>query len=1003
MHRKNIGNKMRAMAVLTAAVLALSPSVSAAAASASVESEELLNETTGSDTATSADNADTVDTETSVDTADAETSDISAVSSDSDSAGSESDTGYDNSDTTDDSADSDIIDASVDSDNLEAVSGGPGGSSSSVTWSGATTYTSATTTTNETYTSTTADENAVLINTGSNVAVTLNNPTVTKSGGTSASDNYSFYGINSAIMAKGGGTTTIKGGTVTTTAAGANGVFSYGANNGTTNATGDGTTVNVSDMTIKTSAQGSGGIMTTYGGTTVASNLTITTTGGSSAPIRTDRGGGWVTVDGGTYTCSGTGSPTIYSTADVNVSNATLTSKASEGVCIEGNGSIELTNCSLTATNSKTNGNAKYNDTIMIYQSMSGDATGTGSIYTMTGGSLISNVGHVFHVTNTSATITLDGVAITNNDSGNVLISVANDGWSGNTNTATVNAANQTLVGNILVDSSSYVTGSSSKTSTTGSSASTLNLNLTDSSTYTGRVNNSSDYVYTKGTVNMTLASGTVWKLTGDSYVTSISGEGKVNYGNYTLYVGSTGYTASNPYSKVGVYTETTDDDDDDNNDDNDDDNDDDDDNDNTDTWESVRSTAINTTISSTAGNFTVNKPYIAFEDSSYSYTGKLIKPEPSVSFNGVALKKYADYTVAYKNNKLPGTATVTVKGVGEFKGKATASFTIDKVSLTDSGTDVIVNDVLLKKAGTATKSTLRIYAENGTLIPASNYTATYTNNTAAGTGTAVIVAKANSKILTGSTTATYVILASDKTNNKYLMSKAKISGITSKEYTGSEITQTPVVKAYDGTVLTEGTHYSIAYKNNTDAGTATAIISGMGDYCGQKFVNFKITTKKLTQSDSKLVVTLSDDSAYYYTGYAIKPLPVVTYDGTELTEGTDYTLAWSKNSKVTTAAVLKVKLKGNYSLTKTANFTIKARDWDGITVSVASTDIDTSSKKAVPAFYSGTDLITLKKGAAYTAKYTYDKSTGKVTVTVKGAGSYKGKTKDAVTYTCTG
>jgi len=242
---------------------------------------------------------------------------------------------------------------------------GGGGNFSSVSWTGATTITSGETQTGMTYSSSSADENALLIDTSESVAIS--DPTVTKTGGTSASDDYSFYGINSGIMVKGGANVTITGGTITTDAAGANGVFSYGANSGSTNAVGDGTTVNVSDTVITTTGNGSGGIMTTYGGTTNASNLTITTFGGSSAPIRTDRGGGWVTVDGGTYTSSGLGSPAIYSTAEVSVSNAALVSNQSEGVCIEGTGSIELTDCDLTATNSALNGNATFYDTIMIY------------------------------------------------------------------------------------------------------------------------------------------------------------------------------------------------------------------------------------------------------------------------------------------------------------------------------------------------------------------------------------------------------------------------------------------------------------------------------------------------------------------------------------------------------------------------------------------------------------------------------------------------------------
>ncbi|MBE5851263.1 MAG: hypothetical protein E7298_14240 [Lachnospiraceae bacterium] len=410
---------------------------------------------------------------------------------------------------------------------------GGGNNNSSVSWSGATTITSGETQTGKSYSSTSADENALLIDTSSSVTIT--DPTVTKTGGTSASDNYSFYGINSGIMVKGGASVTITGGTITTDAAGANGVFSYGANSGSTNAAGDGTTVNISDTVITTTGNGSGGIMTTYGGTTNAKNLTVTTSGGSSAPIRTDRGGGWVNVDGGTYTSSGLGSPAIYSTAEVSVANATLVSNKSEGVCIEGTGSIELTDCDLTATNNALNGNATFYDTIMIYQSMSGDADSGSSHFTMTGGTLTSNNGHVFHVTNTNAVITLSGVEIVNNDSANVLLSVCDDGWSGGSNIATLNADAQTLSGAILVGSDS-----------------TLTLNLSGGSVFTGTVNGSitngkgSTVSTSVGTVKVTLDSTSKWVLTGDTYITGFSGNAEnVITNGYTLYVNGTALTGT--------------------------------------------------------------------------------------------------------------------------------------------------------------------------------------------------------------------------------------------------------------------------------------------------------------------------------------------------------------------------------------------------------------------------------------------------------------------------
>lgn len=418
--------------------------------------------------------------------------------------------------------------------NMPGGNGGPGGSSSSsVVYSGATEITSAKTESGKTYASTTADQSALMISTSDNV--TLSDFTLTKSGDSDGGDNCNFYGQNAALLVKGGTTTTITGGTITSDASGANGIFCYGGNGGQNNTSGDGTTVIVKDTTITTTGSGSGGIMTTGGGITKAYNLTVTTSGQSSAAIRTDRGGGTVTVDGGTYTSNGLGSPAIYSTADITVSNAKLVSTLSEGVCIEGLNSITLNNCDLTANNTKRNGNATFLDSIMIYQSMSGDAASGTSSFTMTGGTLTSKSGHVFHITNTSAVITLSGVTISNKDSDNVLLSVCDDGWSGGSNTATLNASKQTLSGAILVGSNS-----------------TLTMKLSDSSAFTGYIdgkisNASGTSVSTKvGTVSITLEGGSTWTLTGDSYVTSFTGNASNVISNgHTLYVNGVALTGT--------------------------------------------------------------------------------------------------------------------------------------------------------------------------------------------------------------------------------------------------------------------------------------------------------------------------------------------------------------------------------------------------------------------------------------------------------------------------
>ena len=400
----------------------------------------------------------------------------------------------------------------------------PGGSSFNFEYTAAAEISSAAEVTGESYVSNASDENALLIRTGDTVSVI--DASVTKAGDSDGGDSCSFYGLNAAVLVMGGADALISGGTVETSASGANGVFCYGGNGGRNGADGDGTTLYISGTTITTTGDGSGGIMTTGGGVTYAEDLTVTTSGRSSAAIRTDRGGGTVTANGGTYTTSGLGSPAIYSTADVTVRNAVLTSNLSEGVCIEGKNSITLENCSLTADNTQCNGNATFLDTIMIYQSMSGDADSGTSAFTMTGGSLTGLSGHLFHVTNTHAVITLDQVELTNEGS-DILLSVCDDSWNGAANIAEVYASRQALSGTLLVGDNS-----------------TLNLSLSDGSVFEGSVsgeitNAKGEQVSSSvGTVSVTLDETSTWVLTADTWISSFSGNAENVISNgHTLYV----------------------------------------------------------------------------------------------------------------------------------------------------------------------------------------------------------------------------------------------------------------------------------------------------------------------------------------------------------------------------------------------------------------------------------------------------------------------------------
>ena len=372
----------------------------------------------------------------------------------------------------------------------------------------------------ETYESNTKDENTILVN--GDVDVNMNNITVNKSGDSDGGDNTSFYGINSAILAKSGAIVIIKNSTINTNATGANGVFSYGGSATTNNSSNDGTTVTISDSTITTTKDNSGGIMTTGGGIMNAYNLIINTSGISSAAIRTDRGGGKVNVDGGTYTTTGQGSPIIYSTADIIVSNAKLIAKASEGIVIEGKNSVTLNNVTLTDTNNKLYGKSTTYKNIFLYQSMSGDASNGTSSFTSKNSKITTNKGDTFYVTNTPAVINLENNTITNNDKSGAFLRIKKDSWGNsgsNGGNVTLKATNQLINGDIVIDS-----------------ISTLTMNLKNSN-FTGKINKSNN----AKSIDLNIDKDTKIKLTGNSYVTSFTNEdasnSNIDFNGYKLYV----------------------------------------------------------------------------------------------------------------------------------------------------------------------------------------------------------------------------------------------------------------------------------------------------------------------------------------------------------------------------------------------------------------------------------------------------------------------------------
>jgi hypothetical protein len=259
-----------------------------------------------------------------------------------------------------------------------------------------------------------------------------------------------------------------------------------------------------------------------------ATNLKVNAT--VKAAIRSDRGGGTLVVDGGTYTTRGSaGAPAIYSTADITVRNATLVSHDSEAVVVEGLNAVTLIDSDVTGNMRGTYGDDSGENiqNVMLYQSMSGDAEMGTSVFTMSGGSLVSQNGDMFYITNTDSVINLNSVDLTLADDTYLLLVAGNDGSRGwgtagsNGGTCAMNLTAQTLSGDIMVDSISELT-----------------LTLSQSSSYTGAINADGT---SAGALSVTLDESSTWTLTGDSSITEFHGSAdRVVFNGYTLYVNGT-------------------------------------------------------------------------------------------------------------------------------------------------------------------------------------------------------------------------------------------------------------------------------------------------------------------------------------------------------------------------------------------------------------------------------------------------------------------------------
>ena len=293
-------------------------------------------------------------------------------------------------------------------------------------------------------------------------------------------------------------------------------------------------------------------------------------------------------------------------------------------------------------------------------------------------------------------------------------------------------------------------------------------------------------------------------------------------------------------------------------------------------------------------------------------YTGSEVTPEVTVTHSGKTLVKDRDFIVTYHNNIEPSSyynsPWVGIDGIGNYQGYVTKSFTINRADI--SSCTVTLSDESLTYTGSSLRPTVTVKNGDKELTLNQDYYVSYRNNWNAGTASVIVNGSGN---YTGSVTKDFQIIPADISNYEVTLYN------DSFDYDGTAKEQR-YVRLYSGTRwLSEDTDFTVTYANNVNAGTASAILTGTGNYTGSVTKDFTIKPLDISRYSASL-------SQYSYTSDGTEKCPdvTVTYGDKTLAAGTDFTVSYKDNVKEGTATVT-ITGAGNYTGIINTTFTITA------------------------------------------------------------------------------
>lgn len=376
-------------------------------------------------------------------------------------------------------------------------------------------------------------------------------------------------------------------------------------------------------------------------------------------------------------------------------------------------------------------------------------------------------------------------------------------------------------------------------------------------------------------------------------------------------------------------------------------------------------------------------------------YTGKAITQNVRITYEGVELKKGADYTLEYSNNTDAGVANVTIKCKGLYSGVGKATFIIEpkdinKLTIKD------VNNVRVPDAGKTVNILTFIKDGSKTLSGNGNdYSVKYLNNEGTEVDLSDILAGRYKMVIegNGNYAGTYendfeviakdavdmstAVVTLDKKSITYgsdlpMVKQVKVGG---KTYT---ISSTPSIADvfeinYQKDAENTGSHViSIKVKDGIIWGTGEKIVSG------QTRVLYKVNCIRLQKQMFNIGGT------YFYEGKPVEPSI-----SSNLIMAKDYDIVPIK-PRNTGNITLTLKGVGNYTGTTKLSYKVEKCDISKTAVSVSSNAVydKKGAKPAITIIASGNTLV---EGSDYTVTYRNNKALGTATAIIKGKGDYTG------------